>query len=137
MSFWGGISFVPLCQGYPDATGCFRPNRLRRHQGSPGSVDYYFLFRQAQRPGSFFDPSSFTPPKAIGSIIVSSIPSMSAGVLDEFAVFVIDPVHFLSNHMGALSKQFQLLAVRPVRFPFSIRLAFCQHYAPVLYQPCL
>jgi hypothetical protein len=44
-------------------------------------------------------------------MIVSSIPIMSAGVLDKFAVFVIDLTHRLCNRMRPGAKQLQLLAV--------------------------
>jgi hypothetical protein len=42
-------------------------------------------------------------------MIVSSMPIMSAGVLDKFAVFIIDLVHCRSHCMGFGSKHVQLL----------------------------
>jgi hypothetical protein len=53
--------------------------------------------------------ASSQQPKAIRSIMVSSIPIMRAGVLDKFTVFVIDPVHCRSNCMRMGGKQIQLL----------------------------
>ena len=44
-------------------------------------------------------------------MIVSSMPIMSAVVLDEFTVFVIDGVYRLSNRMRFGAKQLQLLAL--------------------------